>query len=67
MTIREAFEAWIQASPIERRLTILGEGSPWAGQYRDSYIEISWAAWQASAALAEQRIRESEDTERDGD
>lgn len=45
---RDAFEAWITASPIEACVTRLGPQSSWPGHYRNYAVQLAWESWQAA-------------------
>lgn len=46
---REAFEAWIRASPYKERALRRPDdatNSVWCGQYQNPAVQIAWEAWQ---------------------
>lgn len=50
---RQAFEAWIQAAPIERSIAKFTRAhtsvAVWHGQYRSYETQLAWEAWLESA------------------
>ena len=51
---RQAFEAWISASPYERSTKRLHDDSSWPNQYADYHVQLAWEAWQKSREQAAQ-------------
>lgn len=43
--MRDEFERWISAPPIEADVARYPESGPWPGQYCDYKVQLAWEAW----------------------